>query len=343
MESILYSLPKAELHVHLEGTILPSTIWDMAKRHHIPLPTDSLSTFKNLFKSYESFGNFRELWLLMVSCLKDESDYRQMTRNFLEQCQKENIVYVEAHFTPYTHYCAGKDGHEVLNWVLRSLDELCCHFNTDVFLITDIPRSRQGNSASEYTLEILEKLNHQRHIGLGLSGFEPNNPCERFESYFNRAAQLGYRRVVHAGETDGAESVWKAIEILGAERIGHGVRIIEDRSVLKKVIDIGVPLEVCLTSNIKTGVHSYGDHPISSLYKSGCEINLSSDDPTFFDTTLSKEYQILLDLYDFSITDLFQIACNSFHHSFMQPLDKARFLKLVESQWKPFIGQTMSI
>jgi adenosine deaminase len=331
--NVFDQLPKAELHIHLEGTISPAVIWQLANHHQIATPVTSYREFKRLFGNYRNFNDFRDLWLLMVSCLRTKDDYKQIARAFLERCQKEHIIYTEVHFTPYTHYCSGVDAPQALQAILDVFDTLSNQFSTDARLIVDIPRSRQGNDASAYTLEILEKFNHKRLIGLGLSGFEPGNPARRFETYFDRAARLGYRRVTHAGESAGAESVCDAIEILGAERIGHGVRVVEEQETLERVARDQIPLEICITSNIMTRVFSHEDHPVKSLFDQECSFSLNSDDPSFFNTTLSQEYRIAVEKYKFSMSDVYEIAKNGIHHSFLDGDEKAKFLKILNDSW----------
>lgn len=214
---ILARMPKAEVHLHLEGTIAPETLWEMAQRNQVALPAASLRELKALY-AFESFDAFVTLWLAMCRCLRTDADYEQMVDGFLLECRRQNIRYVEAHFTPYNHERYGFGARCALGIVTRRLMDAEAGGGPVVRLITDIP-SESLPEAGEFTAALLEAEANPLIVAIGLGGPEVGFPRDAVAPYFRRALEAGYSAVAHAGETGGADHVRQAVETLHARRV----------------------------------------------------------------------------------------------------------------------------
>jgi adenosine deaminase len=282
-------MPKTEVHLHLEGTIAPATLWALAGRNHVALPVSSLAELRALY-AFESFDRFVELWLLMCSCLRRPADYEQMVDDFVARCQRENVRYVEAHFTPFNHE-EGVGGRRALEIVSRRLQAAEAAGGPVVRLIVDIPSESSPKSAA-YTAALLEEVADPLAVALGLGGPEAGYPRSAFRPFFDRARAAGYAVVAHAGETAGAEHVREAVIDLKVRRVQHGVRAVEDEAVLRLLVERDVCCDVALTSNLCLKVApSLAEHPLPRLLAAGVSVTLSTDDPPFFGTDLPREYQ----------------------------------------------------
>ena len=243
----LQRMPKAELHLHLEGTIAPETLWTMARHNGVALPAASLEELRRLYL-FKNFDAFIELWLAMCACLKTPADYEQMVDGLLAECARQHIRYVEAHFTPYNHERFGFGGRRALEIVTQRLAAAEADGGPVVRLILDIP-SESIPESGPFTAALLEELANPLVVAIGLGGPEDGFPRSLVRPYFERARQAGYLAVAHAGETAGAAYVRDAVLELGAQRIQHGVRAVEDDAVVALLAERGVCCDIALTSN----------------------------------------------------------------------------------------------
>jgi aminodeoxyfutalosine deaminase len=306
-------MPKTEVHLHLEGTIAPETLWSLARRNHVALPVSSLTELRALYV-FESFDHFVELWLLMCSCLRKDADYEQMVDDFAAQCASENIRYVEAHFTPYNHEKLGIGGRRALDVVSRRLLAGERAGGPLVRLIADIP-SESAAESGPYTTRLLEEEANPLIVAIGLGGPEYGFPRSDFARWFDRARNAGYPAVAHAGETAGAEHVRQAVIDLKVRRVQHGVRAVEDESVLRLLAEREVCCDVALTSNLCLKVApSLETHPLPRMIAAGVPVTLSTDDPPFFGTTLSREYSRAHEGLGIPKAQLWQMNLNGLRH-----------------------------
>jgi len=286
---VLARMPKAEVHLHLEGTIGPDTLWALAARNRVALPVGSLDELRGLY-AFEDFGKFLVLWMAMCRCFKSAQDYEQMVDAFVEDCARQNIRYVEAHFTPYNHERFGFGGRRALEVVTRRLEAAAAAGGPVVRLITDIP-SESVPESGPFTAELLEQEANPLVVAIGLGGPEEGFPRSLVKPYFERAQAAGYAAVAHAGETAGAEHVRQAVLELGVRRIQHGVRAVEDEDTLRLLAQRGICCDVALTSNtLLTIYRDLGRHPLLRMLAAGVPVTLSTDDPPFFGTDLVREY-----------------------------------------------------
>ncbi len=285
------AMPKVELHVHLEGAQLPETIWAMAQRNGVALPARTLDEWRR-FYAFRSFAHFIDVYIAASRAMVTAEDFRAMLVAFHAYQASQNIVYTEA-FLSASLFVDKIAWADMVAAVLDGLAEGRERHGVEVRLIPDI--ARNFPDTKERVLAFT--LAGQRagaFIGLGLGGLEAGFPPELFRAEFAEARASGLHVVAHGGEGAGAESVRGAIEALGAERIGHGIRCLEDPSLVALLRERRIPLEVCPISNYRTGVVPAGArHPIHRMLDEGLEVTLSSDDPPMFDTSLTEEYRSL--------------------------------------------------
>lgn len=318
--------PKAELHLHLEGTTSPETLWALAQANHVALPVGTLAELRRLY-TFENFDRFIDLWMLMCSCLKTAADYERMVDGFAQECARQNIRYVEAHFTPYNHELLGIGGRRALEIVTRRLQAVEAAGGPVVRLITDIPGEARGK-AGPLTVELLEEEANPLVVAIGLGGPEVGFPRVDFAPWFARARAAGYDAVAHAGETAGAEQVRQAVLDLGVRRVQHGVRAVEDETVLRLLAERGICCDVALTSNecLKV-VPAVKDHPLRRMMAAGVPVTLSTDDPPFFGTDLNREYERAHRELGFSAGELWELNLNGLRYALAETGVRRRLLK----------------
>ena len=325
MDDIIARLPKAEVHLHLEGTISPRTLWDMAHANHVALPVGSFKELEALYQ-FSSFQHFIELWLLMCSCLRTPADYERMVDGFLSECARQAIRYAELHFTPYNHEKLGIGGRRALEIVSRRLGESESAGGPVARLIIDIP-SESAVESAPYTLDLLEAEAQPLIVALGLGGPEAGFPRRAFAPWFERARAAGYPVVAHAGETAGADHVRQAVTELRACRVQHGVRAVEDPAVLRLLAERQICCDIALTSNecLKV-VPSVRAHPLPRFLEAGVPVTLSTDDPPFFATDLLREWQRARDELGVTLRQLWEMNLNGLRYGLAETGVRRRLL-----------------
>jgi aminodeoxyfutalosine deaminase len=321
----LHAMPKTEVHLHLEGTVAPETLWDMASRNGVELPAGSLEELRTRY-AFESFEPFLELWMAMSRCFRTAADYAQMVDDYVTECTRQNIRYVEAHFTPYNHERFGFGGARALELVTERLLHHEGRGGPVTRLILDIP-SESVPESGEFTIDLLERLDNPLVVAIGLGGPEVGFPRIAVEPYFERARRAGYPCVAHAGETEGAHHVHEAVHRLRARRVQHGVRAVEDPEVLALLAERDICCDVTLTSNLfLTCYTDLGTHPLPRMMEAGVPVTLSTDDPPFFGTDLLREYRLAHETLGLSIPDLWQINLNGLRYGLAETGLRRRLL-----------------
>jgi aminodeoxyfutalosine deaminase len=276
--------PKIELHVHLEGTVRPHTLRTIAKRNDYPLPDDleSLTEFRD-------FTHFLEAFVLTTGALQHYEDFRQLVVAYAAEAKEHGAVYIEAIFAPRILH--GIDTDEVFAGYCDGAKEAGELHGVEVRLTPDIPRVYTLEDAMT-TARYAVKYRERGVVGIGLGGPEEGHPPEPYADAFALAREGGLASVPHAGESVGAESVRGALEILGADRIRHGVRAVEDTGLVAELAGRGTVLDVCPISNLRLGiVRSLEEHPLPQLLAAGVRCSISTDDPAIFDTDLTRDYE----------------------------------------------------
>ncbi len=314
-------MPKAELHVHLEGSIRASTLLELAARRNVELPARDVAGIERWLK-FRDFDHFLEIYLTISRCLRDPEDFQLATAAFLEERAKQNILYTEAHFTISTHVTNGANGDEIAEALAETVAAGEKNLGVRLRWIPDIVRNVDFDRADQ-TLEWALDHRDKYVVGLGLSGKE-NHPAQPFREHFAVAARAGLHRTVHAGEQSGAKAVWDALEHCGAERIGHGFRAIEDPQLLDVLRERNIPLEVSPTSNVRLGlVPTLEQHPIRRLHTAGIPWSLNSDDPALFHTSLTDEFEAVGDLLRLDLRELAGLSMTALDHAFLEDSERA--------------------
>ena len=290
IEKFINKMPKVELHVHLEGSVQPRTLLELAKRHNITLPANNLEGLVRWY-TFRDFSHFLNIYMTISGCLRTVDDIELITREFLIGQAKQNIVYSEVTFTPHNQFVtSGLGFHEQLDAVNRARDWAEKELNVGMGVIMDIPRHISPDEGNLIANWAIERYN-DGIIGFGLGGPEIGNPPEKFRTAFDLVRTAGIPCILHAGEMEGPSSIWNAIHVAYSQRIGHGVRAIEDNKLMNYLRDKQIPLEVCPTSNICLKVFpSFEKHSLPQLIEHGLYITINSDDPPMFNTTLTNEY-----------------------------------------------------
>ena len=285
------TMPKAELHFHLEGAIPVPTLWELIQQHGGDPIIKSQEQLAEWF-SYRDFAHFMETWEWMNGFLRSYDDFEFAAESVAHHLVEQNIVYVEAFFSPSDFRHHGLNPQGIATAIRTGLDRVA---GVDVPLIVDLVRDR-GPSGTARTLAAIKEIASEAGvIGIGIGGFELAHPPEQFAAVYDDAREAGFRLTAHAGEEAGPESVWGAIRDLGAERIGHGIRSIEDPRLVEYLVEHQLPLEVCPTSNLRTGVIAHWDqHPVGRLIDAGVMVTINTDDPAMFDANLAGEFENLV-------------------------------------------------
>ena len=315
LEAFIREMPKVELHVHLEGSIRPGTLLQLAKRHRVSLPADTVEGLREWFR-FKDFKHFVEIYLTCSQSLRDPEDFQLVAREFLAEQAAQNIRYSEVHFTIATHLRNGVNGSEVAAALGETLAEEERRLGVTARWIPDIVRdvSRQW---ADHTLEWALDGRGQGVVALGLSGFEASSD-EPFREHFRVARQEGLHRVAHAGEHEGPDSIRSALEVCEPERIGHGIRSVDDTELLARLAEHEIPLEICPTSNVQLGaVPDLESHPIETIRRAGVTVTVNSDDPPLFETTLTEEYRRLAETFGYGAAELAALSWAALRHAFL--------------------------
>lgn len=325
LEARIAAMPKAEIHVHLEGATSAETYFEIAKRNGVELPAQNLPQWQDFFH-FENFDHFIEVYVTSTKLLRRAEDYELLVRRFGDQQAALNVQYTEA-FVSCSLLPASAAADDFFDALLRGAQAVERKHGIRIALIGDISREIPD---SRHRVADLVIEGHKRgvFIGLGLGGPEIGFPPELFQDAYARAREAGLRVVAHAGETGGARSVRGALDSLLAERIGHGVQSLEDTDLLERLRREGTPLEVCPQSNYRLGIVTPGEpHPIRSLIQAGVRCTLNSDDPAMFETDLNREYLTLAE-QGFSETELWELSLATLESTFLDDADKRALREL---------------
>jgi adenosine deaminase len=321
------AMPKVELHIHLEGSIRPETALTLARRHNRTLPADDVAGLREWF-CFRDFRHFIDVYLALSDLLRTPEDFEFIVIELGREMARQNIRYAEVTFTAYTHLWQDKGltpddliaGLDAGRAAIRRM------FGVELAWIIDIPRNLSFNritglyngKASGPTVDMALAWKDRGVVALGLGGYELGAPPEPFAAAFDRARAGGLHSIPHAGEHVGPEGVWGAIRSLQAERIGHGVRAIEDPELVAYLVEHQIPLEINPSSNIRLGVYpDFGSHPLRRFWDAGVYVTVNSDDPPLFNTTLNQEYRLLIDAFGFGVNELEQVSLNALRASFL--------------------------
>jgi aminodeoxyfutalosine deaminase len=281
--------PKIELHVHLEGTVRPKTLLEIAKRNDYALPAETEEGLQALY-DFRDFAHFIDVWILTTNALRTADDFRQVVTDYAEEAASHGAVYIEGIFSPAERVARGVRWEDIFGGYCDGAQEARELHGVEVRLTPDMVRGHPLEEGKE-VVRHAAAYRDRGVVGVGLGGLEAEFPPEPYEPAFALARELGLASVPHAGEVAGPPSVRGALEQLGADRIRHGVRVAEDPGLLREVADRRVVLDVCPISNLRTrAVASLDEHPLPQLVAAGALCSISTDDPAMFGTDLSQDY-----------------------------------------------------
>lgn len=321
--AFIVALPKAELHLHLEGAVEPPTLVELSARHDAA-PLD-LAAVEQLY-NYTDFPGFLDAFAAVTQRLRDAADYELITYRLMERLRAEGVVHAEVYVSAGICLRREQDFDALFEGMERGRERGQKDFGVSLLWIFDFVR-QWGPEAAERVIEKAIQFRGRNVVGIGMGGDERQAAPELFREVYQRAAASGLRLTAHAGEAAGPESVLGALDALGAERIGHGLNAWHDRELVARLARDQVPLEICVTSNLRTGcLRSLSRHPLRKYFDAGVLVTLNSDDPAMFRTSLAREYQLAQDAFGFSDDELRRVAASSFRASFLPEEAKQRHL-----------------
>jgi adenosine deaminase len=332
LNSYIASMPKVELHVHLEGSVRPETLLKLARKNGIQLPADTVEGLATWY-TFVNFPHFVDIYIAISECIQTPDDLELVTREFLEGQAAQNIVYSEATYTAYTHlHQKGLPFADQLAAINRARAWGEQELGVKLNLIVDIAREvtpEKGLLTADFVIDHYG----EGIVALGLGGYEVGHPPEKHAESFRRVHDAGVPCVLHAGETGGAESIWSALRVGNSQRIGHGVRCLEDAALVAELRERQIPLEVCPTSNVCLAVApSLEAHPLPRLMAEGLYVTLNSDDPPMFNTTLTHEFEVCSTAFGWTEDTLRQLTLNAAQATLLPADEKAALIKRVTTQ-----------
>lgn len=337
MYSIINQLPKAEHHIHLVGSIRPETLLWVADESGLDNQWESIDGVREFFK-FRDFPHFLKVFGTCMSYITKESMFERIAYETLEDQASQNVLHTEIIFSaPQRMKNADMDFglmmHALNKGITRAKSEFGLTCSTRIDLIRDY--------GADYQMTILDQV--QEHpdgiVGIEIGGSEHDYPPAQFKAVYDRAREMGLRLVAHAGEAAGPESIIDAVNILGAERIGHGFNAKDSPEAFELLKRKGVTVETCPISNVKTGVcGNITDHPVRTFYDSGVSISVNSDDPTMFGTDMNNEYMSLHKVHGFTVAELYDISVNSLKTSFLPEEKIEKHLKDFQKRYEKIVS-----
>lgn len=330
------ALPKVELHRHLEGSLRLSTMLDIARKHGVTVPVSMLN-LSGLVQVQDkdplTFSNFLDKFKTLRLFYKSPDVIHRVTQEAVEDAAKDNVRYMELRFTPVALSRAeGFPLHDVMDWVITSAQEAAKTYKIKIGLLASVNRHESPELAEQVAWLAVEHMKHGM-VGLDLAGNEAEFKSTPFHEIFKEAKQSGLRVTIHAGEWGPAENVRDAIEHGGAERIGHGVRVLEEESVAALAKERGVTFEVCVTSNFQSGVVTVmEDHPLPRMIEKGLKVTVNTDDPSVSRITLSHEFQEVHEKLNVPMDVLKKCVILAAESSFLPEAEKAELVQNLKKE-----------
>jgi adenosine deaminase len=327
--AFIAGLPKAELHLHIEGSLEPELMFELAQRNQVAIPFASVEEVRAAY-AFSNLQDFLDIYYQGMGVLHTEQDFHDLTAAYLARAHADAVRHVEIFFDPQGHTERGIAFATVIGGITRALDDARARYGMTSKLILCFLRHLSEADAEATLDEALPYLD--RIDGVGLDSSEVGHPPAKFERVFARARSLGLKIVAHAGEEGPPEYVHEALDLLKVDRIDHGNRSLEDAALVARLASEGMTLTVCPLSNLKLCVvDDIADHPLKTMLDSGLRATVNSDDPSYFGGYVNANYQAVADALDLSKADLVTLARNSFTGSFLSEADKAKHLAAIDA------------
>ena len=329
LKDIIQGIPKAELHLHIEGSFEPELMFEIANRNNITLEYDSIESLKKAY-SFNNLQEFLDIYYTGAQVLIHEQDFFDLTWAYLTKVHSQNVVHVEIFFDPQTHTDRGISFDVVINGIRKALEKGEKELNISYKLIMSYLRHLSEEAAFE-TLE--QSLPYKDWIdGVGLDSSEMGNPPSKFAKVFAASAEHSYKLVAHAGEEGPSEYIWEALDLLNVVRIDHGNRCLDDEDLVARLVEQNMPLTLCPLSNVELKViQKMEEHPVAKMLDKGILATIHSDDPAYFGGYMNENYYETAKALNLSRPQLMQLAINAFEASWLSKEDKANHIKKVKN------------
>ena len=320
-------VPKAELHLHIEGSFEPELMFEIAQRNKVAIPFENVEAVK---KAYQ-FGNlqdFLDIYYAGANVLLHEQDFYDLTMAYFKHCAEENIVHAEIMFDPQTHTKRGVEFSTVINGIQRAREDAEKNHGISSLLIMSYLR----HLSEEDAFETLQQSLPYKHLikMVGLDSSEKGNPPSKFQKVFEASVKEGYIPVAHAGEEGPAEYIWEALDVLKVARIDHGNNCLTDSKLVERLVAEKMALTVCPLSNTSLrNVDDIKNHPLKKMLDLGLKVTVNSDDPAYFGGYLTQNYLACIEALDLSMEEVKLLVRNSFEYSFLSEAEKEKWLQLI--------------
>jgi len=328
MNEFIRDIPKAELHLHIEGTLEPETLFRIAERNGIAIKFDSVDALRQAYR-FDDLQSFLDIYYEGAGVLQNETDFYELTWEYLLKVKDQNVRHVEIFFDPQTHTERGIAFETVITGIYQALSDgsrdLDISFCLILCFLRHLPESEAMETLSQ-ALAFKDKI-----TAIGLDSSESRHPPSKFLRVFEKARKQGFLTVAHAGEEGPAEYIWEAIQDLKVRRIDHGVRALEDKSLINELKRRQIPLTICPLSNIKLCVFkNMQEHSFKTLFDQGLCVTVNSDDPAYFGGYVVENYLALQDAFQLTRNDIAQLAINSFNAAFITQDKKDKFINEIK-------------
>ncbi|ATD65037.1 adenosine deaminase [Neisseria weixii] len=325
---LIATLPKAELHVHIEGTFEPELMFEIARRNQVDIPYTNVDDIRAAY-NFHNLQSFLDIYYAGAAVLLHERDFYDLTRAYLLRCRKDNVTHTEIFFDPQTHTERDVAFETVINGIDRACRDAAQEWGISSRLIMCFLRHLSEESAFE-TLDRALPF-HDKIIGVGLDSSEVGHPPSKFERVFAKAREHGFLAVAHAGEEGPPQYVYEALDLLKVARIDHGVRSEEDYALMQRLIDLQMPLTVCPLSNLKLSVVNHlSAHNLHRMLQRGVLVTVNSDDPAYFGGYVNQNFIELAEALDLSNEDIRMLCKNSFKASFISDAEKEAWYRRID-------------
>lgn len=332
MKKFIQGLPKAELHLHIEGSFEPELMFEIAKRNNVSIPYSSIEELKEAY-NFDNLQDFLDIYYAGAGALLHEQDFYDLTWAYLEKVHAQNVVHTEIMFDPQTHTDRGVPFRTVIIGISNALRDAEAKFGMTTKLIMSFLRHLSEEEAFK-TLEAA--LPFKKLItAVGLDSSEVGNPPSKFQQVYAKAEAEGFLTVAHAGEEGPAEYVWEALDLLNVDRVDHGNNSLEDENLVQELVEKKMPLTVCPLSNLKLKVVTdLKDHPLRTMLQKGLLATVNSDDPAYFGGYMNENFIGVTEALDLTKEEICQLAKNAFEASFLDDNKKRSYIAMVDDYCK---------
>ncbi len=328
-KEFIEKMPKAELHLHIEGSFEPELMFEIAQRNQIEIPYKSVEEVKRAY-NFNNLQEFLDIYYAGANVLQTEQDFYDLTWAYLQRVHRENVIHTEIFFDPQTHTDRGIAFDTVIKGIHQALEDGKKQLGISSQLIMSFLRHLSEDDAFK-TLE--QALPYQSWIaGVGLDSSEVGNPPSKFQKVFEIARQAGFKLVAHAGEEGPADYVWEALDLLKIDRLDHGNRSLEDSDLVERLVKEKMALTVCPLSNLKLKVvNDLQKHPLKTMLDKGLKATVNSDDPAYFGGYMNDNFWAVAQALDLNKHDLYQLSRNAFEASFVSPEKQQEMIQKLDA------------